>query len=311
VRGESDAVVALLPDLPRPWHPVVALHEPTARAFLDGDRSGLTDLAGSADDPWLRAAAAQIAAVHAENAGDLDAQRRCLRTAHDGFAAIGDRFGLGMTTFSLGELEDLAGDRAAARRTFATAIALASELDNADDVPQYRMRLATLAARDGDAGEAREQLRLAAEAARGSRDPSTAAWLAWGEADVARRLGDPDRALAVLAAHPASAGDGLGPGRAQREAVVHDLAAAALIDLGRFEDARVEVDAAHRAAEEAKDGPIRGQVTETAARLALATGDAGRAAELLAETVALRGALNLGDPDVVATRDGCGFTSSA
>ncbi|WP_018335164.1 BTAD domain-containing putative transcriptional regulator [Actinomycetospora chiangmaiensis] len=311
VRGESDAVVATIRDLPRPWHPVVALHEPTARAFLDDDRSGLLDLAAGADDPWLRAAAAQIAAVHAENAGDLAGQRRALRAAHEGFAAVGDRFGLGMTTFSLGELEDLAGDRVAARETFATAIALAAELDNADDVPQYRMRLAALAARDGDGAEAREQLRLATEAAQASRDPSTAAWLAWGGADVDRRLGDPERALATLRAHPPSAGDGLGPGRAQREAVVHGTTAAALIDLGRLDEARVEVDAARRAAEEAKDGPVRGQVAEIAARLALAEGDAVRAAELLAEAVARRGTLHLGDPDVVATRDGCGFAPPA
>ncbi|GAA4831519.1 BTAD domain-containing putative transcriptional regulator [Actinomycetospora corticicola] len=311
VRGGSAAVLAMLPELPRPLHPVVALHEPTARAFLDDDRSGLVDLAAAADDPWLRAAAAQLAAVHAENAGDLAGQRRALRAAYDGFAALGDRFGLGMTTFSLGELEDLAGDRVAARRTFAAAIALAAELDNADDVPQYRMRLAALAARDGDATEAREQLRLATEAARGSNDPGTAAWLAWSGADVQRRLGDPDRALATLRAHPPSSGDGLGPGRAQREAMVHDLTASALIDLGRLDEARVEVEAARRAGEEAKDGPVRGQVAETAARLALAEGDPGRAADLLAEAVARRGALHLGDPDVVATRDGCGFTPTA
>ncbi|WP_285593337.1 BTAD domain-containing putative transcriptional regulator [Actinomycetospora sp. NBRC 106378] len=311
VRAESAAVLAMLPGLPRPWHPVVALHAPTARAFLDDDRSGLLDLVATADDPWLRAAAAQIAAVHAENAGDLDGQRRCLRAAHEGFAALGDRFGLGMTTFSLGELEDLAGDRDAARRTFTTAIALAAELDNADDVPQYRLRLAALAAREGDAAVAREQLRRADEAARGSQDPSTAAWLAWGGADVDRRLGDPQRALATLHAHPVSSGDGLGPGRAQREAVVHGITAATLIDLGRLDEARVEVDAARRAAEEARDGPVRGQVAETAARLALAEGDPARAADLLAEAVARRGALHLGDPDVVATMTACGFTPRA
>lgn len=310
-RAGSDAVLAMLPELPRPWHPVVALHGPTARAFLDDDRSGLLDLVATADDPWLRAAAAQIAAVHAENAGDLDGQRRCLRAAHEGFAALGDRFGLGMTTFSLGELEDLAGDRAAARRTFATAIALAGELDNADDVPQYRMRMAALAARDGEAAEAREQLRLATEAARGSQDPSTGVWLAWSGADVDRRLGDPERALATLRAHPPSTADGLGPGRAQREALVHDITAAALLDLGRLDEARPEVDAARRAAEEAKDGPVRGQVAETAARLALAAGDPGRACDLLAEAVARRGALHLGDPDVVATMRACGFAPTA
>ncbi|MCD2187135.1 BTAD domain-containing putative transcriptional regulator [Actinomycetospora soli] len=302
VREHTDAVLALLPGLPRPWHPVVALHEPTARAFVDDDRTGLLALAEGADDPWLRAAAAQLAGVHAENAGDLEVQRRCFRAAHDGFAAVGDRFGLGMMTFSLGELEDLAGNRAEARRTFAAAIALAEELGNVDDVPQYRMRLAALAARDGDAAEAREQLRRAATTADRSRDPGTTAWLAWSEADVERRLGAPERALDLLAAHPPSF-EGLGPGRAQREALAHDLRAAALLDLDRLAEARTEVEAARAAAARTADGPVIGQVTETAARLALVEGDAARAAELLAEALARRGALHLGDPDVVATRD--------
>ena len=301
--AEIAAVPAMLPVLPRPWHPVVVLHGPATRAFADGDRAALEALAERDDDPWVRAAAAQIAAMQAENVGESDVRRRYLRRAHDGFAAVGDRFGLGLSTSALGEVEDLAGDRAAARRAVTEAIALAEELHKVDDLPQYRMQLAVLAAREGDADEARGQLRLA-DAAAEAPEPWARAWLTWGRADVERRLGHPERALALLA-EPAPVFDqDPGPGRGQREALVHHLVAAALLDLGRHDEARTELDAAADAARRSDDGPVLGQVAEASARWALAVGDAGRAGELLGVALARRGTLHLGDPEVVATRDG-------
>jgi tetratricopeptide (TPR) repeat protein len=304
VRAETEAVAAMLPVLPRPWHPAVALHGPTTRAFADGDRSELLALADGDGDPWLRAAAAQIVAMHAENVGEPEVRRRYLRRAHDGFAALGDRFGLGLTTFSLGEVEDLAGDGAAARRAYTEAIALSEELRKVDDLPQYRMQLAVLAARGGDEPEAREQLRLADAAASGSTEAWTTAWLRWGRADVERRLGNPARALALLAEPLPVSDQDPGPGRGQREALVHHLVAAALLDLGRLDEARAELDTAAAAAQTSDDGPVLGQVAETSARWALVTGDAERAGELLGVALARRGTLHLGDPEVVATRDG-------
>jgi predicted ATPase/DNA-binding SARP family transcriptional activator len=304
---EAAAVTAMAPALPPPWHPVVVLHGPTSRVFLDGDRSGITALAdgdGWVRDDWVRAAAALVTAMQAENVGDAEIRRRYLRTAHDRFSAVGDRFGLGMTTFSLGEIEDLAGDRAAARRTYGEAIALSEALNKSDDVPQYRMQLAALAARDGDAGRAREQLRLAEDAARSSTEPWTAGWLAWGGADVERRLGNPERALALLEGPPSTFGDEPGPGRGQREAMVAHVAGAALTDLGRHDEARRRLAVAAEAAQDSDDGPVLGQVAETSARFALAVGDAERAGELLGVALARRGTLHLGDPEVVATRDG-------
>ncbi|MCD2194397.1 winged helix-turn-helix domain-containing protein [Actinomycetospora endophytica] len=301
--AEIAAVTAMLPVLPRPWHPVVVLHGPAHRTFADGDRSGLVEIADGDGEPWTRAAAAQILAMHAENAGDLDVQRRYLRVAHDLFSALGDRFGLGLTTFSLGEVEDLSGDRDAARRAWHEAIALAEELRKVDDLPQYRTALAALAARDGDPAEARHQLRLAEEVMSRTSEDWAAIWLGWLRADVERRLGDPERALAVLdGARPSP--DEPGPGPEQRDALVHRLAAAALADLGRYPEAREKLEVAARAAVKSDDGPVLGQVAEASARAALALGDAARAGELLGVAEARRGTLHLGDPEVVATRDG-------
>jgi tetratricopeptide (TPR) repeat protein len=301
--AEIDAVLAMRPALSRPWHPVVALLGPATRAFTDGDRSELVVLADAEGDPWLRAAAAQTIAMHAENVGEPEVRRRYLRLAHDLFSALGDRFGLGITTSSLGEVEDLGGDRSAARRAIMEAISLSEELHKVDDLPQHRMQLAVLAARDGDEAEARAQLRLA-DAAIPSPEPWTTAWLRWGRADVERRLKNPAQALALLGEPLPPLDDDPGPGWGQRQALVHHLTAAALIDLGRHDEARTELDSAAAAALDSDDGPVLGQVAETAARWALAAGDAERAGELLGVALARRGTLNLGDPEVVATRDG-------
>jgi len=65
-------------------------------------------------------------------------------------SATGDRFGLGIVVHALGELEDIAGEHDAAARAYDEAIALARELGNDDDLPQFMSRRATLAARRGD-----------------------------------------------------------------------------------------------------------------------------------------------------------------
>ncbi len=102
-----------------------------------------------------------------------------------------------MTTFALGELEDYAGDTDAARRAWSEAVALSAELGNADDVPQFHLQLARLAARRGDEIVAREHLRLAF--AQDIPDDIRASFgLRWGRAEVELRLGNPDEALELL-----------------------------------------------------------------------------------------------------------------
>ncbi|WP_224392345.1 BTAD domain-containing putative transcriptional regulator [Pseudonocardia sp. ICBG1293] len=299
-RAEVAAVAALREQLPAPRHPLVELVGPVTRVFDAADRAPLQDLADGDGPPWLRAIAAQVIATDAENTGDLVVQRDRLRTAHTLFATVGDRFGLGMTTFALGELEDLAGDHDAARRAWTEAVELSSSLGNADDVPQYRMQLAALAARRGDGPAACEHLRRAVED--GPAEPQVRVWTTWTRAEVELRLGDPQQALDLLA--DADGLTGPGPGQLQRQAVVHGLVAAALLALGRLDEAREHVVLAAHAAVAAEDGPVLGRTAEVAARWALSSGDAERAGELLGVAEARRGTLHLGDPDVVATRDG-------
>ena len=105
--------------------------------------------------PLDRALALQTRAVRAENDGDLAAQRELLRATHTAFSALGERFGLGMVLYSLGELENLAGEHDAAAATFDEAIALTAELGNDEDLHQFIAGRAMVDARRGEFEAAR------------------------------------------------------------------------------------------------------------------------------------------------------------
>ena len=110
-------------------------------------------------------------------------------------SALGERFGLGMVLYSLGELEDLAGEHAAAAAAFDEAIALAAELGNDEDLHQFIAGRAMVDARRGDFDAARALLLRAT--ARPSHARRTGAWQAWPQ--VERMAGDLDAARAHLA----------------------------------------------------------------------------------------------------------------
>src|SRR5690349_10760469 len=138
-------------NLPTDPHPVLLLMGPVAAGFGSGDPAPLERLAEDrAADPWARAFALFSRAQIAENDGDRDRQRTDMRRAHEMFAALGDRWGLGMTLSSLGELESVAGNLDAALRTVDEAIVLAGELGNDDDLPQFQAERARLLVRRGD-----------------------------------------------------------------------------------------------------------------------------------------------------------------
>ncbi|MBV9920383.1 MAG: hypothetical protein JOY78_05950, partial [Pseudonocardia sp.] len=93
--------------------------------------------------------ALQTLALRAENDGDLAAHRDLVRVTHAAFAALGERFGLGMVLYSLGELEGLAGEHDAAAAAFDEAIALTAELGNDEDLHQFLAGRAMVEARRG------------------------------------------------------------------------------------------------------------------------------------------------------------------
>ena len=305
--GDFAAASALLGDaerlaaeLPAERHPVLLLMGPVAAGFGHGDPVPLERLAADPHtDAWARAFALFSRAQMAENEGDLDRQRADTRTAHETFAALGDRWGLGMTLSSLGDLESVAGEHDAAIRAFDEAIALAVELGNDDDLPQFQAQRARLLVRRGDLAAGRAELgRIVALP---GLHPELIGVLHGYLADAARRAGDLDEARAELARAQAQAHPG--PGVLQRQALQSAAKSAIAQAAGDHATAAVLLADAVLHAVESKDGPVTAAVAEQAAAHALAEDDPLAAATLLGVAAAQRGACDLGDPEVRATLD--------
>jgi hypothetical protein len=288
----------LAADLPADRHPVLLLMRPIAAGFGEGDVGPLERLAADLDvDPWVRAFALFMRAQLAENEGDRERQRTDTRAAHELFTVLGDRWGLGMTLASLGDLEGVAGAHDAADRAFAEAIALATELGNADDLPQFRTERARAQVRRGDVAAGRAALRRIVGTS--GVHPELVGVLHLYLADAARRAGDLDDARAELALADPDAIPG--PGGPQRRAVHAATGSAIAHAAGDRTTAAALLAAAVTHAAESRDGPVTATVGELAARRALDEGDARTAAVLLGIAAAQRGALDLGDPEVRAT----------
>ncbi len=305
----ADAAVAATATLPRPWHPLVQLLGPVNTVLRGVDDQPLVALSEAADDPWVRGFALTVRAQAAENQGRIGEQRELLRAAHEALAATGDRFGLGMTVHSLGELEDVSGNHDAAARAYDEAIALATELGNDDDLPQFLTRRALLEVRRGDIDAARAYLDRI-DGMRGGPF-NEAGGLAANRAAIAVAAGEIEEARTQLAIAGAEFVATPGrPGEQQRRAYLAMIGAMTELAVGDPAAARPRLSTAVAAAVGARDGPITALVAEVAARLALAEGDAATACLLLGVATAQRGTLDLGSPEVrttlAAARSACG-----
>ncbi|GEL23520.1 SARP family transcriptional regulator [Pseudonocardia sulfidoxydans NBRC 16205] len=305
-RGDVDAAVARLDEAvtaaaatPEPRHPALQLVAPLGRAFT-GDPTLLEEVSVTSDDPWVRAFATQVRAQLAENDGDIELQRRLVRTAHELFTTTGDRFGLGMTIGTLGELEDLAGNLDAAAAAYDEALALATELGNDDDLPQFMLQQAGLCLRRGDPVRARELAESAADIASGPFGVQTMARAAL--ADIERVAGNLTAARRHLAAAERDAGHGLA--REQRRALVEIVRYRVEVAAGDVDAAAASLDRALDEAIASHDGPVAALVVEYGAQFALTRGDADAAGLMLGVALAQRGTLDHGNPDVVAVVDG-------
>ncbi|MGD9986060.1 BTAD domain-containing putative transcriptional regulator [Pseudonocardia sp.] len=305
-RGHVDAAIARLDEAvaaaaaaPEPRHPALQLVAPLGRGFT-GDTTLLDEVSATSDDPWVRAFATQVRAQLAENEGDIELQRRLVRVAHELFTTTGDRFGLGMTLGTLGELEDLAGNVDAAATAYDEAIALAAELGNDDDLPQLMLQQARLWIRRGDHERAREIAASAADIASGPFGVQTMARATL--ADVERLSGNLTAARRHLAAAARDVGHGLA--QEQRRALVEIVRYRIEVAAGDVPAAAASLDRALDEAIASHDGPVAALVVEYGAQFALAAGDADTAGLLLGVALAQRGTLDHGNPDVVAVVDG-------
>jgi tetratricopeptide (TPR) repeat protein len=282
--------------VPQPRHPALDPIGPMSAAFAVQDQEPLAPVSTTHPDPWVRAFALEIRATLAENAGLIDLEHELVRAAHALFTQVGDRFGLGMTLTTLGELEAWAGDADAAAAAFEEAIALATELANDDDLPQYLVRRGGLAARVGDHALARKLYTEALEMLDGSEYASPE-MVRVSLAELDRLEGDLAGARARLASVDPEPG---GIAVAQRTA--HLATQRALVELaaGDLRRAAELLGEAVDAGDASKDGPVVGFVAETVAQLAMAHGDREGTARALGVAEARRGVLDRGDPAVVA-----------
>ncbi|MCF7551290.1 BTAD domain-containing putative transcriptional regulator [Pseudonocardia sp. WMMC193] len=300
----AERATTLAADVSPPRHPVLDLTGPVTAAFEAHEEGLLREISTTHPDPWLRAFCLQIRATLAENEGLIELERELVRAAHALFTQVGDRFGLGMTLTTLGELEALAGNAAAAASAFEEAIALATELANDDDLPQFLVRRGGLAARSGDHALARKLYTEAVERIEVS-EFGAPELLQVALAELDRFEGDLVSARARLADIDLVPG---GLAIAQRTA--HLFLQRGLVELAAGDPDRAAelLRAAVDAADESRDGPVVGAVAEAVAQLAAARGDVEGAARALGVAEARRGAVDLGDPAVVALLPGLDAT---
>jgi len=284
--------------VPQPRHPLLDLLEPVSTAFQRQSQEPLAPLSTTHPDPWTRAFALELRAALAANEGLVDLERELVRASHTLFTQVGDRFGLGMTLTTLGELEGWAGDLDAAAAAFEEAIALATELANDDDLPQYLMRRGGLAARTGDYALARKLYTEALGMSDGASGFSSQDMVLTALADLDRLEGD----LAGARARLAEIDPAVGGGIAAPQRTAHLNTQRALVELAARElDAAAGfLGAAVDAAEESRDGPVVAFVAETVAQLRHLRGDPEGACRALGVAESRRGTLDHGDPAVVA-----------
>jgi ATP/maltotriose-dependent transcriptional regulator MalT len=237
----------------------------------------------------------------AENEGNFDEVRIAAAEAVDRFRALGERWGLSSALQTAGNIGLLDGDLDGATAAFTEAGRLLAEIGHREDLSQVQLRLAEIAARQGDLARARElsaAVRTAAEADGSSVDRGIAAtwWAgfeaAWGDIDAARPLhADTERLLARFSpTHPV---------RDHLEAMVATTGTLIAIADQDMRAAREQAARAYRAAVAAQDMPLLALASGAVAQLAFTLGHHERAAELLGARTVVRGGDDPTDPIAV------------
>jgi hypothetical protein len=281
-------------------HPVAALLRPVYAVFCNDDermRRYLDEVRASPDE-WFAAAGWLMAASAAENDGNLGETRRGAAEAVSRFQVLGERWGLSTALRTTGDIAILDGDLDGAVTAYTEAGRLLAELGHREDASQVKLKLAEIAARQGDLARARE-LSAAARSAVESEGSSidrgiAAAWWAafeatWGDIDAARQpQADTELLLARFSrAHPA---------RDHLEAMIAATAAQIAVIDNDLPAGREHAARSYRAAVAAKDMPLLALASGSVAWLALALGQPERAAEMLGARAVVRGGDDPTDP---------------
>jgi hypothetical protein len=301
--GTDPGLIERLDAVDMEKYPIAGLLRPIYAIFTKDDERlhGYLDQVRAGRDQWLVATSWMMTAGMAENDGNLAETRTAAAEAVDRFRALGERWGLSSALRSTGNIRLLDGDFDGAVAAYTEAGRLLGEIGHREDLSQVQLRLAEIAARQGDLARARELSAAARSTAESAGSPIdrgvAAAWWAgfevtWGDIDAARPLhADTERLLARFSpAHPVR--EHLEAGAATTGALI----AIADQDLA---GAREQAARAYRAAVSAQDMPLLTLASGAVAEVAFALGQLERAAELLGARTVVRGGDDPTDPTAV------------
>jgi predicted ATPase/DNA-binding SARP family transcriptional activator len=299
------AVVSGLPgDEPRLAHPSLALLPTLAALFRnDAEHEELVhvrELEGH-PDPWVRALAHLMSGQLLVNLGQVAEAEAEMDLGVAGFRQLGERWGLGQALFGRTELSATRGQYDAAVAALLEARDVFAGLGDREDVGALMIRLAQVRAQAGETGQALRDLEVAGRIAHEVGAEDQKRWILYTLGELARWQGRVDEARERLDAAIA----GMAPG----EHLIDQLHALMLTARGHVDVAAGDPEGAYgwyqravRVALASKDRPVIARAVELLARLALAGGDAERAASLLGAAEVLRGLPDEANVDVVRVR---------
>ncbi len=302
-----DRAVATLaevpPDDPRLLHPGAALLPIIAAILRNDDDAAMWRIRRLREhpDPWVRAVEPVIAGQLLINLGEATQAAAEFEVGLERFRELGERWGIGQTLFARVELSAYSADHDRVIAALQEAREIMAGLGDREDVGHVMMRLAQTRAQAGDLEGARRDLESAeriAEALAVREERLYTWWLRgqidrWeGNLDAARRLLDRGVRDSQSANHPfGQIHSSMLTSRGHLE-----------LAIGDSRDARDWYERALLVAIKSKDRPVIARAVELLAPIALADGDAKRAATLLGEATALRGLPDEADPDVARVR---------
>lgn len=288
----------------RSRYPLLALVEAAACA-LQGNDSAASDAFRRAlrtRDPWTRAAATLGGALAAENEGQLDVAERWLAIAARAFRRIGDRWGVMMCTNGLAGMRSIHGDIAGSIDLFTQAHGLEVELGPLPEPPMTLARLGEQHYRMGDHDEAVRIMERALVIGQEQGLSAVTIVVHCRISAVARAMGDLAKAREHLATarrmveqRPETPGD---PMRFWVDsAEIVQLAVDGDIEAARATGRRA-LAAMRRGTP--PDFQSIGAAGQALAEVAAIAGDLTAAARLVGASAAVRGAMDLGSPEVHA-----------
>ncbi|MBM7771460.1 putative ATPase [Actinokineospora baliensis] len=283
-------------------YPIMAMMEPMLAAFsgdLDEAIAGL-ERGRNHPDEWARALTLLASAFLHDNQGLMAEAEVDGEQALAAFRELGDRWGQAIAIGQVSERRSLRGDHEGAVAANEESVRLVAELGAVDEMPGVLGRLGLQRGRAGDLVGAEADLRHAMDLASSSTQESQALLLGW-LASLVRLRGDLDEARELLRRGKVllESNEGRTP---HWFAMFSSVAAQIAIAEGDPETALAHLAESLKIIVPVGDMPHIGSVAELVACTLLARADPIGSARVLAMAEVIRGAPDLGNPELVELR---------